>query len=111
MTDIKSIQSVQDLDEVFSLPSALIFKHSPRCSISAGVRRQFHDFARRNDDMPALFEIDVVNNADVSNMLAEQTGIRHESPQAVLLRNGKAVWDASHWRLSVDSLQQAITME
>jgi bacillithiol system protein YtxJ len=45
---------------------------------------------------------------DVSNEIESRTGVRHESPQAIILRNGKAVWNASHWSVTADAVEQAL---
>jgi bacillithiol system protein YtxJ len=45
---------------------------------------------------------------DVSDEIARRSGVRHQSPQAILLREGKPVWDASHIGITVDSLLAAI---
>ena len=45
----------------------------------------------------------------VSNAVVERFGVRHESPQALLLRDGRVVWHASHWRDHRAGLEDAIT--
>jgi bacillithiol system protein YtxJ len=45
---------------------------------------------------------------ELSRRVAEQTGIRHESPQAIILRNGQAVWSASHFDITAEAVEQAV---
>jgi bacillithiol system protein YtxJ len=45
---------------------------------------------------------------DVSSEIASRTGVRHESPQAIVLRNGEAVWSASHYDITSDAVEQAL---
>jgi bacillithiol system protein YtxJ len=53
--------------------------------------------------------VTVQTHRPVSDAVAQRLGIRHETPQAILLRNGKAVWNASHFRITASQLDQAIT--
>jgi len=44
----------------------------------------------------------------LSSAIAEATGVRHQSPQAILLRDGEAVWDTSHGRITEEALGEAL---
>ena len=80
----------------------LIFKHSSTCPISAAAYRQM---SRLNENIALV----VVQQArDISRAVESQTGVEHESPQAIILRNGKAVWNASHWSVTADAVEQAL---
>ncbi len=80
----------------------LIFKHSSTCPISATA---YNQMSRLKESIALV----VVQRArDVSRAVEEQTGIQHESPQAIILRNGKAVWNASHWSVTADAVEQAL---
>ena len=79
----------------------ILFKHSLTCPISAFAYRQMKQ-------MGAEVALVVVQQArDVSRAVATVTGIRHESPQAIILRNGKAAWSASHYDIKADTVTQA----
>jgi len=69
----------------------VVFKHSNSCPISAMAYREMEQL----DSEVVL--VDVQSAREVSRQLADITGIRHESPQVIVLRNGKAVWSASHF--------------
>ncbi|HEY8223758.1 MAG TPA: bacillithiol system redox-active protein YtxJ [Pyrinomonadaceae bacterium] len=69
----------------------VVFKHSNSCPISAIAYREMEQL----DSEVVL--VDVQSAREVSRQLADITGIRHESPQVIVLRNGKAVWSASHF--------------
>lgn len=80
----------------------IIFKHSTTCPISAAAYRQMSQLK----DPIALV---VVQRArDVSREVEARTGVEHESPQAIVLRNGKAVWNASHWSVTSESVERAM---
>jgi bacillithiol system protein YtxJ len=52
--------------------------------------------------------IDVICAKRVALALAERTGIRHESPQVILLRDGRAVWSASHYEITYGAVRHAL---
>jgi bacillithiol system protein YtxJ len=54
------------------------------------------------------WEMVVQQNRELSRLVAEETGIRHESPQIILFRNGKAVWSASHGAVTLDAMRTAL---
>ena len=85
----------------------IIFKHSTQCPISTQAYEEFIDFAEgtRNLTCGAVL---VIENRRLSNAIAERFGIRHESPQALLIKDGRVVWHASHWSISSDSLTEAL---
>jgi len=88
----------------------LIFKHSCACGISAIALQTYNDFlADRSSGDGILYTLIEIQDArDVSTELARRTGVRHESPQAMLVRDGQAVWTASHWDISRESLGEAL---
>jgi bacillithiol system protein YtxJ len=79
----------------------ILFKHSNACPISARAYREMEKL----DDVN-LLEIQVA--PEISREVEKLTGVRHESPQVILLRDGKAVWDASHFDVNAASVSQAL---
>ncbi len=90
--------SVDQLMEQSHTAPVLVFKHDPFCAISAAAHRQLEQLAQ---DVPT---IDVAHNNDVAQDFAARTGVKHASPQAILLRNGQAVWSASHFAITADAV-------
>lgn len=87
----------------------LIFKHSTRCSISAtalGRLERTWQQAEVGDLKP--YYLDLIAYRSVSNQIAEQFGVWHESPQVLLIRNGESVYDASHYDIAFDSLKSQL---
>lgn len=87
----------------------VVFKHSVSCPVSAFARREVMRLTEEGD--PAVYEIVVQRARAQSNAVAEHTGIRHESPQAIVFWKGEAVYDASHGRITADSLRGAAAVE
>ena len=88
-------------------PLALLYKHSPICPISSRAMTEVQAFARENDDIPVLM-VDVLGQQSLSNQLAAQLGIEHESPQLIVLKDGKAVWARSGMRIRLDAIERAV---
>ncbi len=80
----------------------VVFKHSMTCPISAAAYEQMTHL----DGEVAL--VDVQSAREVSREIENKTGVPHESPQVLVLRNGKVIWNASHWRVKVDAVAEAI---
>ena len=84
-----------------------LFKHSTSCPISASrwrVLQAFADAEPRADYWKLL----VIQDRPVSLHVADETGVRHQSPQAILFYRGKPVWDESHYRITEDELRAAL---
>jgi bacillithiol system protein YtxJ len=94
-----------ELDTLFTLSHerpVVLFKHSLTCPISSAAYQEMSDF---EGDVSLI----VVQRArDVSREVETLTGIRHESPQAIVLRNGHAVWNVSHWKITRSAVEEAV---
>lgn len=85
----------------------LIFKHSTTCSISAmALSRLERNWSDAAGIKPYL--LDLLSYRSVSNRVADQFGVLHQSPQVLLIQNGECVYDASHMSISFQTLQQAV---
>ncbi len=86
----------------------VFYKHSSTCGISARSKYMLEgewDFAK--DDIE-FYYLDLLNFRYLSNEIAERFGIRHQSPQVIVVRNGYAVYDVSHHRISVADIHRAL---
>jgi bacillithiol system protein YtxJ len=83
----------------------LLFKHSHRCPISGRAFREYEAFAARHPDLPTGW-IDVVDQRALSNRVADKTGVTHESPQALWIRDGAVAWNASHGTITASELER-----
>ncbi len=93
------LTSIEQLDEViaqsFTKP-VLLFKHSTSCSISNMTLNRFETKWKADPESCICVFLDLLAYRPVSNAIAEKTGVRHESPQAILLKNGEVAYSASH---------------
>jgi bacillithiol system protein YtxJ len=90
-----------------SLHGVVILKFSPRCPISRSVEREFDAWCRNlaDDAGVVCLKVDVVSSRPLSQHLARQLNVRHESPQAIWLTSDQQVqWHASHYSVSKQAL-------
>ena len=80
----------------------LLFKHSSTCPISAQAYRQMREVKG-----PVSIVV-VQKSREVSREVEARTGVAHESPQALVLRGGQAVWSASHFNITADAVEHAL---
>ena len=81
-----------------------IYKHSTRCSVSVMVKRGLErDWTASEEELP-IYYLDLLAYRPISTAIAERFGIRHESPQLILIKNGKAVYHASHSEIDIADL-------
>ena len=113
------MKSLTPLHDVPSLDAAiaesrerpvLLFKHSRYCGVSCEAldELQTHIDGRANGAV-AYKMITVQTHRPVSDAAAQRLGLRHETPQAILLRDGKVIWNASHFRITATQLDQALS--
>lgn len=107
---IRRIEHVSELDGLLNGADGQpvwIFKHSLTCPVSAAAWMEFQSFAAGQPEGGAVYALVEVQRArQVCNEVALRTGVRHQSPQAILLRNGAVAWHASHWAIDAASLQR-----
>ena len=91
------------LDAALAADRFLLFKHSDRCSISVHAFRDYRLFVEAHPDVPTGW-IDVVAHRDWAREVARHVEVRHESPQALWLSQGHALWHASHFQITQPEL-------
>jgi bacillithiol system protein YtxJ len=109
-----NLTQLDGLDELDRLLAAserrplLLFKHSFTCGTSAEA---LDELVAHLNEGPADVHYAIVTvqtHRSVSTAVAERLGVRHETPQALLIRDGRVVWSASHFRVTADAVEEAI---
>lgn len=86
----------------------LLFKHSTSCSISNMALNGFiRKWSGSQDDIE-IYYLDLLQYRDVSNAIAKETGVIHQSPQVIVLKNKKVVYTATHSSINADSALNSI---
>jgi bacillithiol system protein YtxJ len=112
--NLKELKSVEELDKAISESTGkdvLLFKHSLTCPISARAFRELESFLDEADTRASYALITVQAARAVSNEAAARLGVKHETPQAILIRDGRQVWNASHFDITAGSLKRALSRE
>jgi len=107
IVELREKQDLEKLIERSHKEPVLLFKHSTQCSRSAAVMEEFEDFESQYPQT-ACGRILVIEDRDISDHIEDRFGIRHESPQAILVVNGSPVWHASHWKITEAALETAM---
>ncbi|MBY0124129.1 bacillithiol system redox-active protein YtxJ [Bacillus sp. S/N-304-OC-R1] len=105
---MKRFNGNEDFDQALQNEEQLIIlKHSSTCPISQAAYEEYESFAEEQENLPMYYLI-VQEERPLSNYIADKFNIKHESPQALLIRNGKVAWHASHWKITYSSLKEAV---
>jgi len=105
--DLKTELELDQLIRDSATIPQVIFKYSSRCSISDVARNRLEREAVAGE---IIFHfLDLIRYRTLSNEIEKRFGIRHESPQVLLIRNGKCIYDESHLSVNMkDILQHSV---
>jgi len=110
VTPLVDLQSLEAAIAESRERPVLLFKHSRFCGVSCEALDELHSHIEtRAEDAVAYKLITVQTHRPVSDAASQRLGLRHETPQAILLRDGKVVWNASHFRITANQLAQALS--
>ena len=107
MTRPTPLHDVQSLDAAIAESCerpVLLFKHSRQCGVSCEALDELQAHVEGSDAGVAYKMITVQTHRSVSDAASERLGLRHQTPQAILLRDGKMVWSVSHFRITALNL-------
>ncbi len=105
LNEIDSNEKLVELFERSENSPVLLFKHSTNCPISSHVLSDVRELS-------AEINVIVVQHArGVSNEVETRLGVRHESPQAIVVSHGRAVYQASHYDVSSDEIAAILASE
>lgn len=92
---------IEELKKLSSEKPVLIFKHSTRCSVSSmSLDRLLRNWKSADEEKLSPYFLDLIAHRSLSNQIEKEFGIPHESPQVIILKEGKAVYDNSHYGIS-----------
>lgn len=108
MAQVQELHDHSDFDALLEASKqhiVALLKHSIACPVSARGQREFVRLEGEGD--PPLYAVVVQYARALSNHIAETLGVRHETPQVLLVRNAEVVYHASHFDISTDVLREA----
>lgn len=108
-TNIKgnSITRVEQVEEIINLSEnkpVLLFKHSSRCGISAMVLRRFENKLLKAETDYSYYLLDILQFRNISMLIQDRFQILHQSPQLLVIRNGKVISHSSHHGILSENL-------
>lgn len=99
------LEQITQLDKIIEASlqqPQVIFKHSTRCSISSMVQNRLE----RSGAIPNItfYYLDLIAHRDISNEIAERFGVEHQSPQLLLIKDGKCIFNESHMAIDMQDI-------
>jgi bacillithiol system protein YtxJ len=99
-----TFSTIKELEEHSTKENILVFKHSNTCPISKGAfERLSQSIQEKTLNMP-VYLIVVQENRELSKEIAEYFSIKHDSPQVLLLRNKKCIFNTSHNMVTLENI-------
>lgn len=100
-------EMLAEVKEFSKTQKVLIFKHSTSCNISSTALNRL-ERAWKNEEMTHIkpYFLDLLRFREISNQIAQEFGITHQSPQVIIIENEKAIFDASHLDINYAELKE-----
>jgi bacillithiol system protein YtxJ len=105
--DFHSLETSEQLSTITAAEGySLILKHNTSCPISRGVLARLQSEGKKGDNLPAVHVLDLHAHRDLSDAIAGQYGVPHQSPQVLLIRNGKCVYHEWGYDISAEAVEE-----
>lgn len=104
--ELKSEEQLTEINETSRQKPVVIFKHSTRCSISLMAKSRLDKM--QQVDGAEFYYLDLLQHRNISNRIAEEYSVHHESPQILLVVNGECVYDESHNGIMEDEIMEEV---
>ena len=103
---IQDENQLEEIKEKSKIRPQVIYKHSVRCGVSSVVKSRLEK-AKLPTDIDYYY-LDIIHFRSISNKIAEEFRVYHDSPQVLLIRDGQCVYEESHMGITAqDILAQA----
>lgn len=107
--ELNDLHQLDEIRKESATSTVLIFKHSKRCNISrASLDRLERNWNEQEMKNVKPYFLDLLSYREVSSSIAEQFEVQHESPQVLLIDQGKSVLDLSHFEIEYDQIKSAV---
>lgn len=104
--DLTTEEQLSKIGEASAEQPVVIFKHSTRCSISAMAKSRLERAAAPAN--VSFYYLDLIRYRHISDKIAHDYQVEHESPQVLLIKNGACVYDESHNGISMEELAEQV---
>ncbi|MBI3220248.1 MAG: bacillithiol system redox-active protein YtxJ [Bacteroidetes bacterium] len=106
---LTQVDQISDIIQSSKQKPVLVFKHSTTCSISnTSLNRLERNW--KPEDMPVdAYYLDLLSYRAISNQIADQFQVEHQSPQVLIIQNGQSIYNASHFDIDYTELKKKIS--
>jgi bacillithiol system protein YtxJ len=106
LTQPEQIAEIKALSESTSV---MIFKHSTRCSVSGmSLDRLLRKWKNEDEQKVVPYFLDLIAHRELSNLVAQEFGVPHQSPQVIIIKNGEAIYNDSHFGISYPDIMEQV---
>ncbi len=108
--EIRTMDEFKEIQEESKTKLVLLCKFSPICPISKRAESEYNKFLIEAPSEIAYYHIDVINSRATARSLVDDVKVAHESPQALLMKDGICIWNASHQSLTKDTFIKEVCL-
>lgn len=103
---LTNVQQLEEIKQKSKERPQVIFKHSTRCSVSSMAKHRLEkkEFPREAD----FYYLDLIANRSISSQIEQDFNVYHESPQVLVIKDGKCVYDESHSGISMEDIKEQV---
>ncbi|MEK4730424.1 MULTISPECIES: bacillithiol system redox-active protein YtxJ [unclassified Paenibacillus] len=87
----------------------VVLKHSTSCPVSANALKEFEQYLKEMPNRKTdYFLVKVIESRPISNKIAEDLNVKHESPQIILIKDKAKYWATSHWAVTTEHIRAVL---
>jgi bacillithiol system protein YtxJ len=110
MKRLHHLSQLEDIIQASAAKPQMIFKHSTRCSISAAAKHRLETALSQLKESMDIHFLDLLLHRDISQAIAERFGVRHESPQILMVHHGSVDFHMSHYDIEPGIILQKVSL-
>lgn len=105
-TPLTSLNQIEDVVNESNIKQVVIFKHSTQCGISRMILRQFEKQLTIELNQAKFYFLDLLTYREISNEIATNFQVHHQSPQIIIIKSGIVVYQCSHYEIDATILSK-----
>ncbi len=106
--NLRKLEELEQIDELSVSKPVVIFKHSTSCSISGMAFSRLERGVPTINSESDIFYLDLLSHREVSNQIADKYNVEHQSPQILIIKDKKCIFNCSHMEISADRIKKFI---
>ena len=103
--DLNSLDLLDNIEQNSSQKPIILFKHSTTCGISASALSKITQQWTSKSPSTEFYLLDLLSYREISNQIAKQFDVVHQSPQILVIKNGKCIFNASHHAIDLEKVR------